>query len=96
GDPSGKTQERQLLSPEIIEHNLSCQKAQLEQFLKFGDGKSDAVMVNNYDWFKDFSFLDFIRDVGKHLSVNYMMAKDSVKSRLDAGMSFTEFTYQLI
>lgn len=96
GDPSGKTQERQLLSPEIIEHNLSSQKAQLEQFLKFGDGETDAVMVNNYDWFKDFSFLDFIRDVGKHMSVNYMMAKDSVKTRLDSGMSFTEFSYQLI
>lgn len=96
GDPSGKTQERQLLSPEIIEHNLSSQKAQLEQFLKFGDGETDAVMVNNYDWFKAFSFLDFIRDVGKHMSVNYMMAKDSVKTRLDSGMSFTEFSYQLI
>ncbi|HKL03490.1 MAG TPA: tyrosine--tRNA ligase [Cryomorphaceae bacterium] len=96
GDPSGKTQERQLLSPEIIEHNLACQKAQLEQFLKFGNGETDAVMVNNYDWFKEFSFLDFIRDVGKHMSINYMLAKDSVKTRLEDGMSFTEFSYQLI
>ncbi len=96
GDPSGKTQERQLLTPEIIEHNLSCQKRQLEQFLKFGEGPTDAMMVNNYDWFKAFSFLDFIRDVGKHITVNYMMSKDSVKNRLDSGMSFTEFSYQLI
>jgi len=96
GDPSGKTQERQLLSPEIIEHNLACQQKQLEHFIKFGDGPTDAVLVNNYDWFKDWSFLDFIRDVGKHISINYMLAKDSVKNRLEAGMSFTEFTYQLI
>lgn len=96
GDPSGKTQERQLLSPEIIEHNLTCQKKQLEHFIKFGDGPTDAVLVNNYDWFKEWSFLDFIRDVGKHISINYMLAKDSVKNRLDVGMSFTEFTYQLI
>ena len=96
GDPSGKTQERQLLSAEIIEHNLACQKKQLEHFIKFGDGPTDAVLVNNYDWFKDWSFLDFIRDVGKHISINYMLAKDSVKNRLESGMSFTEFTYQLI
>ncbi len=96
GDPSGKTAERQLLTPETIEHNLSCQKAQLERFLKFGDGPTDAVAVNNYDWFREFSFLDFIRDVGKHITINYMMSKDSVKNRLETGMSFTEFTYQLI
>lgn len=96
GDPSGKTQERQLLTPEIIEHNLSCQEKQLKQFLKFGDGPTDAMMVNNYDWFKDWTFLDFIREVGKHISVNYMLSKDSVKNRLETGMSFTEFTYQLI
>ncbi len=96
GDPSGKTAERQLLTPEIIEQNLNGQKVQLERFLKFGSGPTDAVMVNNYDWFKDWTFLDFIRDVGKHLSINYMLAKDSVKNRLEVGMSFTEFTYQLI
>ncbi len=96
GDPSGKTQERQLLSPEMIEHNLSCQRKQLQQFLTFGEGETDAVVVNNYDWFKDWSFLDFIREVGKHISINYMMSKDSVKNRLESGMSFTEFTYQLI
>jgi tyrosyl-tRNA synthetase len=96
GDPSGKTQERQLLTPEIIEQNLNGQKRQLERFLKFGPGATDAMMVNNYDWFKDWTFLDFIREVGKHISVNYMMAKDSVKNRLEQGMSFTEFTYQLI
>jgi tyrosyl-tRNA synthetase len=96
GDPSGKTQERKLLSVEDIEYNLSAQKAQLERFLNFGDGPTDAVMVNNYDWFKDISFLDFIRDAGKHISINYMLAKDSVKTRLETGMSFTEFTYQLI
>ncbi len=96
GDPSGKTQERKLLSVEDIEYNLSAQKAQLERFLDFGDGPTDAVMVNNYDWFKDISFLDFIRDAGKHISINYMLAKDSVKTRLETGMSFTEFTYQLI
>lgn len=96
GDPSGKTVERQLLTTEVIEHNLACQKKQLEQFLTFGDGATDAIIVNNYDWFKEFSFLDFIRDVGKHITINYMMSKDSVKSRLETGMSFTEFTYQLI
>ncbi|MCA1752337.1 MAG: tyrosine--tRNA ligase [Flavobacteriales bacterium] len=96
GDPSGKTAERQLLTTETIEHNLSCQKAQLERFMKFGDGPTDAVAVNNYDWFKEWSFLDFIRDVGKHITINYMMSKDSVKNRLETGMSFTEFTYQLI
>lgn len=96
GDPSGKSQERNLLSEEILNHNLSCQKKQLEKFLDFDCGESSAVIVNNYDWFKDFNFLDFIRDVGKHITVNYMMAKDSVKNRLDSGMSFTEFSYQLV
>jgi tyrosyl-tRNA synthetase len=96
GDPSGKTQERKLLSVEEIDANVAAIKSQLEQFLKFGDGETDAVMVNNYDWFKNFSFLDFIRDAGKHITINYMLAKDSVQSRLESGMSFTEFTYQLI
>lgn len=96
GDPSGKTQERQLLTVETINHNLTCQKKQLEQFLDFNCGNNSAEIVNNYDWFKDFSFLDFIRDVGKHITVNYMMAKDSVKNRLEDGMSFTEFSYQLV
>jgi tyrosyl-tRNA synthetase len=96
GDPSGKTAERSLLSIDEIQHNLDCQKKQLEKFLDFSCGANSAEIVNNYDWFKDFSFLDFIRDVGKHLSINYMLAKDSVQSRLETGMSFTEFTYQLI
>lgn len=96
GDPSGKSKERNLLSAEVLEHNLKCVQGQLEQFLDFDCGANSAKMVNNYDWFKDFSFLDFIRDVGKHLPVNYMMAKDSVKTRLETGMSFTEFSYQLI
>lgn len=96
GDPSGKSQERQLLEIDQIHHNLDCQKKQLEKFLDFDCGKNSAEVVNNYDWFKDFSFLEFIRDVGKHITVNYMMAKDSVKKRLDDGMSFTEFSYQLV
>ncbi len=96
GDPSGKTAERQLLSEDVLNHNLSCQRAQLEQFLDFDCGDNSAEIVNNYDWFKNLSFLDFIRDVGKHLTVNYMMAKDSVKNRLEGGMSFTEFSYQLV
>jgi tyrosyl-tRNA synthetase len=95
GDPSGKTAERQFLDVEVLQHNLACQKAQLEKFLDFS-GENAASVVNNYDWFKDFTFLDFIRDVGKHITVNYMMAKDSVKNRLESGMSFTEFTYQLV
>ena len=96
GDPSGKSAERQLLSEEVLNHNLDCQKKQLMQFLDFDCGDNSAELVNNYDWFKNFSFLDFIRDVGKHITVNYMMAKDSVKNRLDGGMSFTEFSYQLV
>lgn len=96
GDPSGKTAERSLLTLEEIQYNLDCQKKQLEKFLDFNCGANSAEIVNNYDWFKDFSFLDFIRDVGKHISINYMLAKDSVQNRLETGMSFTEFTYQLI
>lgn len=98
GDPSGKSAERNLLSEETLNHNLEAVKKQLENFLDFNTGANSAQMVNNYDWFKNFTFLDFIRDVGKHLTVNYMMAKDSVKKRLegDTGMSFTEFTYQLV
>ena len=95
GDPSGKTAERQLLDVDTIAHNLACQKAQLERFLDF-EGSNAAVVVNNHDWFKGMGFLDFIRDVGKHITVNYMMSKDSVKNRLESGMSFTEFTYQLV
>jgi len=96
GDPSGKSQERNLLSEEILQHNLDSQKKQLEKFLDFNCGERSAMIVNNYDWFKGLSFLDFIRDVGKHISINYMMAKDSVQSRLATGMSFTEFSYQLV
>ncbi|GAA4340708.1 tyrosine--tRNA ligase [Mucilaginibacter gynuensis] len=98
GDPSGKSQERNLLSEDVLQHNLESVQKQLEQFLDFSAGANSAQMVNNYDWFKNFTFLDFIRDVGKHITVNYMMAKDSVKKRLegDTGMSFTEFTYQLV
>jgi len=98
GDPSGKSAERNLLSEEVLNHNLNGIKSQLEKFLDFNCGANSAQMVNNYDWFKDFSFLNFIRDVGKHITVNYMMAKDSVKNRIngDTGMSFTEFTYQLV
>ncbi|MCE2845233.1 MAG: tyrosine--tRNA ligase [Sediminibacterium sp.] len=99
GDPSGKSEERNLLSEETLAFNLAGVKKQLSHFLDFDPGKSTAAeIVNNYDWFKDFSFLNFIRDVGKHITVNYMMSKDSVKKRLegDNGMSFTEFTYQLV
>lgn len=96
GDPSGKSQERNLLSEDELRYNQDCQQKQLEKFLDFNCGKNSAEIVNNYDWFKNFSFLNFIRDVGKHISVNYMMAKDSVKNRLENGMSFTEFSYQLV
>lgn len=96
GDPSGKSAERNLLSEDILQHNLACVQKQLEKFLDFDCGDNSAEVVNNYDWFKEFSFLDFIRDVGKHITVNYMMAKDSVKNRLESGMSFTEFSYQLV
>lgn len=97
GDPSGKSAERNLLSEEVLRHNEACVKKQLEKFLDFSTGAANsAEMVNNYDWFKNFSFLDFIRDVGKHITVNYMMSKDSVQKRLESGLSFTEFTYQLV
>lgn len=95
GDPSGKSQERNLLNEETLNHNLSCVKAQLEKFLEF-KGANAAEVVNNYDWFKSFNFLEFIRDIGKHITVNYMMSKDSVKTRLETGLSFTEFSYQLV
>ncbi len=96
GDPSGKSQERNLLNEELLQHNLESQKRQLEKFLDFNCGERSAEIVNNYDWFKNLSFLEFIRDVGKHISINYMLAKDSVQSRLSTGMSFTEFSYQLV
>jgi tyrosyl-tRNA synthetase len=97
GDPSGKSDERKLLDAETITQNLEGQKKQLMRFLNFETGSNKAEMVNNYDWFGKFGFLDFIRDVGKHITVNYMMGKDSVKNRLESGgMSFTEFTYQLV
>lgn len=96
GDPSGKTAERKLLTVEEIEANVEAIKSQLKRFLTFGEGETDAVLVNNFDWFKEYSFLDFIRDAGKHITINYMLAKDSVQNRLKSGMSFTEFSYQLI
>ncbi|MDE6693163.1 MAG: tyrosine--tRNA ligase [Muribaculaceae bacterium] len=101
GDPSGKSAERNLLNEETLRHNQECIKKQLAKFLDFdSDAPNAAILVNNYDWMKQFSFLDFIRDVGKHITVNYMMAKDSVKKRLNGefreGMSFTEFSYQLV
>ena len=101
GDPSGKSAERNLLNEETLRHNVSCIKAQLARFLDFdSDAPNAAELVNNYDWMKDFSFLDFAREIGKHITVNYMMAKDSVKKRLNGeardGLSFTEFTYQLL
>ncbi|CEN51558.1 tyrosine--tRNA ligase [Capnocytophaga canis] len=102
GDPSGKSAERNLLTSEVLEHNIAGIKKQLSKFLDFeSTAENKAVLVNNYDWMKDFSFLNFIRDIGKHITVNYMMAKDSVKKRFDPtenteGMSFTEFSYQLL
>ena len=96
GDPSGKSKERNLLNKETLEHNLNCVKNQLEKFLDFDCGDNSAVVVNNFEWFEHLSFLDFIRDNGKHISINYMLAKDSVKSRLETGLSFTEFSYQLV
>ncbi|GET27010.1 tyrosine--tRNA ligase [Prolixibacter sp. NT017] len=101
GDPSGKSQERNLLDEETLRHNQNCLKEQLAKFLDFSaEVENGAEMVNNYDWMKEFSFLGFIRDIGKHITVNYMMSKDSVKKRLDGssktGLSFTEFTYQLV
>jgi len=96
GDPSGKSEERKFLSEDLLNHNLDCVKKQLESFLDFDCGDNAAEIVNNYDWFKEFSLLDFLRDAGKHLTINYMMSKDSVKKRLETGISFTEFSYQLI
>jgi tyrosyl-tRNA synthetase len=101
GDPSGKSQERNLLDEPTLRHNQNSLKKQLSLFLDFESNKpNSALMVNNYDWMKDYSFLNFIRDIGKHITVNYMMSKDSVKKRLGeeskSGMSFTEFTYQLV
>ena len=99
GDPSGKSEERNLLNEEVLNHNLTCIKQQLTRYLDFNPAlPNGALMVNNYDWFRDMRFLDFIRDIGKHITVNYMSAKDSVKRRLESesGMSFTEFTYQLV
>ncbi len=96
GDPSGKSAERNLLDAETLDKNLAGVQKQLERFLDFDCGENSAEIVNNYDWFKNMSFLDFIRDVGKHITVNYMMSKDSVQSRLESGLSFTEFSYQLV
>ncbi|MBD3346973.1 MAG: tyrosine--tRNA ligase [Chitinivibrionales bacterium] len=96
GDPSGKSAERNLLSPDTVKNNLERFKKQLEKFLDFDCGDTSAEVVNNYDWFKDFRFLDFLRDVGKHLTINYMIAKESVKQRMETGLSYTEFSYQLL
>jgi tyrosyl-tRNA synthetase len=96
GDPTGKTEERQLLNDEILDKNIQGIKNQLSKFIHFGEGPKDALLVNNYDWFRNWTFLDFIREVGKHITIGYMMSKDSVQNRLETGLSFTEFTYQLI
>ena len=96
GDPSGKSAERNLLDEATLNHNVASVEQQLRRFLDFESGENKAELVNNYDWMKDFSFLEFIRDVGKHITVNYMLAKDSVKKRLETGLSFTEFSYQLL
>ncbi len=96
GDPSGKSAERNLLDEEALNKNVEGIKKQLQQFLDFNSSTNSAELVNNYDWMKDYSFINFIRDIGKFLTVNYMMAKDSVKNRLETGMSFTEFSYQLL
>lgn len=97
GDPTGKSAERNLLDNDTLQKNIAGIRKQLERFLNFEDAlPNKAELINNYDWFKDFNFLDFIRDVGKHITVNYMLAKDSVQKRLEFGLSFTEFSYQLI
>ncbi|MDY5969972.1 MAG: tyrosine--tRNA ligase, partial [Bacteroidales bacterium] len=96
GDPSFKAAERKLLTVEEVQHNVQCIKRQLEKFLDFDHPVNGAEILNNYDWMKDYLFLDFIRDIGKHITVNYMMAKDSVQKRLETGLSFTEFSYQLM
>lgn len=96
GDPSGKKEERKQLREDVLQHNVECIKKQLSKFLDFENGENKAILVNNYDWFKDWSLLDFLKDVGKHITVSYMMSKDSVQNRLETGISFTEFSYQLI
>lgn len=96
GDPSGKSEERKFLDEEVLRHNQICIKKQLEKFLDFESGANSAEMVNNYDWFKEIGFLQFLREVGKHLTINYMMSKESVQKRLETGISFTEFSYQLL
>ena len=96
GDPSGKKEERKQLKEEVLNHNVACIRQQLSKFLDFENGMNKAIMTNNYDWFKEFSLLGFLRDVGKHITVSYMMSKDSVQNRLETGISFTEFSYQLI
>ncbi|MBI1184990.1 tyrosine--tRNA ligase [bacterium] len=96
GDPSGKDAERKMLDIETIEHNLAHQQKQFQHILRFDQGDNEALLTNNYNWFKDISFLDFLRDAGKHLTVNYMMSKESVKRRIETGISFTEFSYQLL
>ncbi len=96
GDPSGKSEERNLLNMQTLQHNVDCVKNQLEKFLDFNEGPHSAVMANNFDWFGEMNFISFIRDVGKHITVNYMLSKDSVKKRMESGISFTEFSYQLL
>jgi tyrosyl-tRNA synthetase len=96
GDPSGKSEERNLLDAFALEKNVNGVRIQLAKFLEFNDQPNSALLVNNYDWMKDFSFIEFIRDVGKNITVNYMMAKDSIKKRIETGISFTEFSYQLL
>ncbi len=96
GDPSGKKAERKLLSEDILNKNLAGQRKQLEHFLDFDCGENSAQIVNNYDWFKEMDLLHFLREIGKHLTLNYMMSKDSVKTRIETGISYTEFTYQLV
>ena len=96
GDPSGKKSERSLLDEDTLQKNIAGQKVQLQKLLDFDNDTNPAIMVNNYDWFKEINVLEFLRDIGKHLTINYMMAKDSVKSRIETGISFTEFSYQLI
>ena len=96
GDPSGKKEERKQLKEEVLNHNVACIRQQLSKFLDFENGTNKAIMTNNYDWFKEFSLLGFLGDVGKHITVSYMLSKDSVQNRLETGISFTEFSYQLI
>ena len=95
GDPSGKSEERNLIDENILHHNVDCIKKQLEKFFDFGGEKNPAEIVNNYDWLKNMTFFDILNKVGRHITVNYMMAKDSIQNRLKTGISFTEFSYQL-